>query len=362
MFPLTLKPTKKKNTTLVVDKGKSVQLDTAFTTESAHSTNEENSAHSIKKGENGTEMKATFQSEIQDDSWLWNFRFGHLNFGGLKLLHTKDMVKGFPLIEKPERICEGCIFGKQHRESFPVGKSYREKAPLEIVHSDICGPMQTPSIGGSTYFLTFIDDFSRKTWIYFLKHKSDALGCFQQFKSLVEKQSGYYIKCLRTDRGGEYMSREFQNFCKVHGIYKQFTARYTPQQNGVTERKNITIMEMAHSMLTAKHLSNEYWVEAVATAVYILNRCLTKSVKNKVPQEAWTGLKHNVAHLKVFGCVAYAHVPDELRRKLDNKGHKCIFVGYSEETKGYKLYDPVARKVIINPMFSSWRMKHGMEP
>jgi transposase InsO family protein len=127
------------------------------------------------------------------------------------------------MIEKLERICEGCIFGKQHRESFPVGKSYREKYPLEIVHSDICGPMQTTSIGGSSYFLTFIDDFSRKTWIYFLKHKYDALSCFQQFKSLVEKQSGYYIKCLRTDRGGEYMSREFHNFCKVHGIYKHFT-------------------------------------------------------------------------------------------------------------------------------------------
>jgi hypothetical protein len=115
---------------------------------------------------------------VQDESWIWNFRFGHLNFGGLKLLHTKDMVKGFPLIEIPERICEGCIFGKQHRESFLVGKSYREKDPLEIVHSDICGPMQTPSIGGNTYFLTFIDDFSRKTWIYFLKHKSGAFGCF----------------------------------------------------------------------------------------------------------------------------------------------------------------------------------------
>jgi hypothetical protein len=97
------------------------------------------------------------------------------------------MVKGLPLIEKPERICEDCIFGKQHRESFPFGKSYRAKAPLEIAHSDICGPMQTLSIGSSTYFLTFIDDFSRKTWIYFLKHKFDALGCFCQFKSLVEK-------------------------------------------------------------------------------------------------------------------------------------------------------------------------------
>ena len=154
-------------------------------------------------------MKDTFQFEVHDDSWLWNFIFGHLNFGGLKLLHTKDMVKGFPLIEKPERICEGCIFGKKHRESFLVGNSYREKAPLEIVHSDICVRMQTLSKGGNTYFITFIDDFSRKTWIYFLKHKSDALGCFQQFKSLVEKQSGYYIKVLRTDKGGEYVSKEF---------------------------------------------------------------------------------------------------------------------------------------------------------
>jgi hypothetical protein len=107
-------------------------------------------------------------------------------------------------------------------------------------------------------------------------------------------------------------------------------------------------MEMARSMLTTKNLSNEYWDEAVATAVYILNKCLTKSVENRIPQEAWTGSKHNVVHLRVFGCVAYAHVPDELRRKLDNKGQKCIFVGCSEETKGYKLYDLVARKVIIN--------------
>jgi transposase InsO family protein len=163
-------------------------------------------------------------------------------------------VKGFPLIEKPERTCEGCLFGKKHRESFPVGKSYREKPPLEIVHSNIFGAMQTPSIGGNSYFLTFIDDFSRKTWIYFLKHKYDALGCFQQFKSLVEKHSGYYIKDIRTDRGGEYVSREFHNFCKVHGIYKQFTTRYTPQQNGVVEKKNRTIMEMVRNMLAAKNL------------------------------------------------------------------------------------------------------------
>jgi transposase InsO family protein len=134
------------------------------------------------------------------------------------------------------------------------------------------------------------------------------LGCFQQFKSLVEKKSGYYIKCLRTDRGGQHISREFHNFCKVHGIYKQFTAQYTPHQNDVTERKNKTIMEIACSMLATKHLSNEYWAEAVETAIYILKICPIKSMKDRVPQESWTLFKHNVVHLRFFGCVAYAHV------------------------------------------------------
>ena len=107
-------------------------------------------------------------------------------------------------------------------------------------------------------------------------------------------------------------------------------------------------MEMARNMLAAKHFPNEYWGEAVATAVYVMNRCLKKSVNNKVPQEAWTGMNHIVSHFNFFCCVAYAHVPDELRKKLDKKGHKCIFVGYFEDTKAYKLYDIVARKVIIS--------------
>ena len=104
----------------------------------------------------------------------------------MKLLHTKNMVKGFPLIDRPESVCEGCIFGKQHRDTFPVINSYRARTPLEFVNSNICGPMDTSSIGVCNYFITFIDDYSRKTWVYFLKHKSDAFGYFQQFKALVE--------------------------------------------------------------------------------------------------------------------------------------------------------------------------------
>eukprot|EP00253_Pinus_taeda_P029735 PITA_29735 len=207
--------------------------------------------------------------------------------------------------------------------------------------------MQAASLAGSQYFLTFIDDFTRKTWVYFLKNKSEVFEKFRNFKALVENQSGLHIKVLRTDRGGEYISKEFLIFCRENGIHKQFTARYTPQQNGVAERNNRTIMDMARSMLKAKYLPNDYWAEAINCAAYILKRCPTKAVMNRVPEEAWSGRKQGVTHMRVFGCVAYAHIPDQLRRKLDNKGEKCIFIGYSEESKAYRLYIPSTKKFFI---------------
>jgi len=136
--------------------------------------------------------------------------------------------------------------------------------------------MQTPSIGGSHYVLTFIDDYTRKTWVFLLKQKSEVFEHFHQYMDLVENKSGYYIKVLRIDKGGEYISNDFLRFCWEHGIHKQFT-RYTPQQNGVVERKNRTIMDMA-SMLKAKNFPNDYWDKAITCAAYILNRCATKSV------------------------------------------------------------------------------------
>jgi transposase InsO family protein len=293
-------------------------------------------------------VELAFKASYKNESWLWHLRLGHLNFKGLQLLYKKRMVYGLPPIEPLKTTCESCILAKQHRKTFPVGESYREKHPLEIVHSDLCGPMQTPSISGRLYFLTFIDDFSRKVWVYFLKYKSDVFVVFKEFKAKVEKESGYYIKTLRTDHGGEYISNDFHTFCKENGIRKQFTARYTPQQNGVAERKNRTIMEMARSMIKEKQLPNEYWVEVVACSVYILNRCPTKAVINKTPEEAWSKRKHNITHLRVFGCVAYSLIPQELRKKLDDRGEKCIFVGYSEQSKAYKLYNPITKKLIIS--------------
>ncbi|CAL5345664.1 unnamed protein product [Camellia sinensis] len=246
-----------------------------------------------------------FAASGKDDSKLWHLRYGHLNIKGLKLLKEKGMVFGLPKIGSIE-LCEGCIYGKQTRKSFPVGKARRASTCLELIHADLCGPMQTKSFGGSRYFLLFTDDYSRMSWVYFLENKSEAFEKFKHFKAKVEKQSGFCIKVLRTYRGGEFLSKDFDLFCEENGIQRELTTPYTPEQNGVAERKNRTVVEMARSMLQAKGLSNGFWAEAVATSVYLLNLSPTRVVMNRTPVEAWRGTKPSVSHLRVFGCIAYA--------------------------------------------------------
>ncbi|KAL4363850.1 hypothetical protein GQ457_04G022040 [Hibiscus cannabinus] len=158
-------------------------------------------------------MKTT----IKDDSWLCHLRYGHLEFSGLKLLSKAKMVSGLQEINPPNQLCEACIKGNEHKQRFEVGKSWRARRPLEIVHTDIAGPLDIPSLGGNMYYLTFIDDYSRKCWVYALKEKSEALAKFKEFKAMTEKQSGQYIKILRSNRGGEYTIKLFEDFCKEHG-------------------------------------------------------------------------------------------------------------------------------------------------
>ena len=165
---------------------------------------------------------------------------------------------------------------------------------------------------------------------------------------MAEKESDRFIKFLVWYRGGEYMLNEFMDFCKHYGIKRQFTACYTPQRNGVAERKNWTIMNMARSMMKETHLSNEYWGDVITCLVYILNISPTKSVKDRVAQQAWSGKCSSISHLRNFGCVAYAHVPEELRRKLDDRSQKCILFGYIEEYKAYRLYNPITKKYVIS--------------
>ncbi|MCO5581719.1 hypothetical protein L7F22_035608 [Adiantum nelumboides] len=144
---------------------------------------------------------------------------------------------------------------------------------------------------------------------------------------MVENEIGYKVQTLRTDRGGEYMSGAFKDFLGKKGIKHQCTMPYTPQQNGVAERKNMSLMEMARCMLKAKSLPHKLWMEAVACATHVLNRCPTRALKTITPYEAWYDRKPSVNYLCIFGCLAYAHISQQLRGKLDDKAVKCIFVG-----------------------------------
>jgi transposase InsO family protein len=148
---------------------------------------------------------------------------------------------------------------------------------LQLVHSDLCGPLSSPYFSGCKYVLNFIDDFSRRAWVYFLKLKSEVFDNFLAYKALVEKKSGHQIQRLRTDNGGEYVNNIFTNYCTTQGIQMKHTVPYTPQQNGVARRKNRTLKEMANCMIQSKGLSLKYWAEAINYANYIVNRTLTKA-------------------------------------------------------------------------------------
>ena len=158
-------------------------------------------------GFNSTKRQSfySYVSHADEKSKLWHERLGHLNYGKMQLL-TK-MVHGLPHISSTNGVCEGCVLGKHHREMFEKGKAWHAKEPLQLIHSDICGPLEVPSLSYAIYFLTFIDDFNRKSWVYFFKHKSETFFKFQLFKSLVENKSGKNIKTLRTDNWGEFIKK-----------------------------------------------------------------------------------------------------------------------------------------------------------
>ncbi|KAI5329691.1 hypothetical protein L3X38_029088 [Prunus dulcis] len=190
---------------------------------------------------------------------------------------------------------------------------------------------------GNRYFLTFIDDCTRMCWVYFMQHKSEVFGIFKKFKAMVELQSGYKIKRLRSDRGGEYTSLKFLKFCEDVGMERQLIVAYSPQQNGVAERKNRTTVEMSKAMMNEKRLPFKLWREAVNTTVYIQNWCPTRALESSTPFEAFSGRKPGVKHLKAFGFICFCHVPSQLRSKLDDSAVKCIFVGYGKCEKGYRV-------------------------
>lgn len=237
---------------------------------------------------------------------LWHKRLGHISEKGLKILVGKNLLPGLKSYNLD--LCEHCIYGRQRRVSFLRGAHDRKKNVLELVHSDVFGPVNIKSLGGVLYFVTFIEDASRKFWAYPLKNKSEVFGIFQKFHVVVERETNKLLKCLRIDNGGEYCSNAFKEYCNRFGIKHEKTVPRTPQQNGVAERMNRTIMEKVRSMLSNSSLEKNFWAEVVMIACYLINRSPTTSLDGGIPEEDWTSKNLNYSHLKIFGCEAFVHI------------------------------------------------------
>jgi transposase InsO family protein len=269
-------------------------------------------------------------------------RLGHINLNRMNRLTSDGILPSLP----PDglSVCESCLEGKMTKRPF-TSKGNRAKDLLELIHTDVCGPVNIRARGGYEYFITFTDDYSRYGYTYLLHRKSEAFEKFREFRAEVEKQLDKSIKSLRSDRGGEYLSAEFIDHLVQNGIVSQLTTPGTPQQNGVSERRNRTLLDMVRSMMSYSDLPYFLWGYALSTAVYILNHVPTKSAP-KTPRELWTGRKPCLQHFRIWGCPA--HVLKGKMDKLESRSKVCYFVGYPKGTKGWYFYNPQEQTVFVS--------------
>jgi hypothetical protein len=219
---------------------------------------------------------------------------------------------------------------------------------LQLVHSDIARAFQVKSLGGSSYFLTFIDNYSKRTWVYFLTHKHECLDKFRIFHKEVERLTGKRIITLWTDNGGKYTSNAWTSYCSTHGINRQFSQPYTPQHNGVAKRKNRTLLDIVRCFLRDGDLPARLWAEAIRAACIITNLRSTKCFPDKTPIELFFGVKSNITNLRVFGSLVYVYYPQPDRSKLDPRSWACIHLSFDGHAKGYQCYDLGLKRVIIS--------------
>ena len=235
---------------------------------------------------------------------------------------------------------------KQTRSTHPFSNN-KSRFPFHVIHTDVWGPSRHTSIFGHRWFVTFIDCHSRTTWVYLLKHKSDVFHCFQNFHKMVQTQFNATLKILRSDNGTEYTEGQFQQYLFDHGIIHQTSCVDTPAQNGVAERKNRHLLEVARSLMFARHVPAQYWSDAILTAAYLINRMPTRILDFRTPIDVLQGSSTFILTPQIFVCVCYARNTAS-KSKLELRGLRCIFLGYSATQNGYKCYHPPSRRTIIS--------------
>ena len=269
---------------------------------------------------------------VDSDASVWHSRLCHVNFGLMSRLSSMSLIPTFAIAKGSK--CQSCVQSKQPRKPHTAAEE-RNLAPLELVHSDLCEMNGVLTKGEKRYFMTLIDDATRFCYVYLLQTKDEALDYFKIYKAEVENQLERKIKRLRSDRGGEYFSNVFDEFCQEHGIIHERTPPYSPQSNGVAERKNRTLTDLVNAMLDTAGLSKAWWGEALLTSCHVLNRVPNKN-KEKTPYEEWSGRKPSLSYFRTWGCLAKVNVPIPKKRKLGPKTVDCIFLGYAQRSICYR--------------------------
>ncbi|GJX58283.1 putative ribonuclease H-like domain-containing protein [Tanacetum coccineum] len=284
-----------------------------------------------------------------DESNKWHRRLGHVNFKNLNKLVKGNLVRGLPSkIFQNDHTCVACQKGKQHKASCKAKSVSSISHSLQLLHMDLFGPTSVRSLNHKTYCLVITDDFSRFSWVFFLRTKDETSGILKDFIRQIENQLNQKVKTIRCDNGTEFKNRDFIEFCGSKGIKREYSNARTPQQNGVAERKNRTLIEAARTMLADSFLPNTFWAEAVSTACYVLNRVLVTKPHNKTPYELVTGKITIISYIRPFGFhVTILNTINHLG-KFDGKSDEGFLVGYSLQSKAFRVYYLETKRVEEN--------------
>jgi transposase InsO family protein len=281
--------------------------------------------------------------------WLWHRRLAHV---GMKNLHK--LLKGEHILEltnvhfEKDRVCSACQAGKQVDAHHPHKNIMTTDMTLELLHMDLFRPIAYISIGGSKYCLVIVDDYSRFTLVFFLQEKSQTQETLKGFLRRAQNQFGLRIKKIRSDNGMEFKNSQIEGFLKDEGIKQEFSYPYPPQQNGVVERKNRTLLDMARTMLDEYKTPDWFWAEAINTACYSINRLYLHRILKKTSYELLTGKKPNVSYFRVFGSKCFILVKRGRKPKFAPKDVEGFLLRYDSNTRAYRVFNKSTRLVEVS--------------
>ncbi|GJR46915.1 retrovirus-related pol polyprotein from transposon TNT 1-94 [Tanacetum coccineum] len=280
-------------------------------------------------------------------SWLWHRRLNHLNFGTINDLTRKDLVRGLPRLKfEKDHLCSACKLGKSKKHTHKPKTENTNLEVLNTLHMDLCGPMSVQTINGKKYILVIVDDYSRFTWVKFLRSKDETPTVVIKFLKQIQVGLNKTVRFIRTDNGTEFVNKTLYDYYESVGIFHQKTVPRTPQQNGVVERRNRTLVEAARTMLIFSKAPMFLWAEAVATACYTQNRSLIHTRHDKTPYELVHNKKPDLTFFRVFGALCYPTNDSENLGKLQPRADIGIFIGYAPSRKGYRIYNKRTRQIM----------------